>query len=104
MDKIAKFQFDHFYPQSKYLVNMAYLRMKNITVGYTIPQYLTRKAYIDRIRIYASFDNLFDFVNHNHGTGIDPEINTGSGSFGNGVWGRIDPMMRTYSFGIQIDI
>ena len=94
----------NFYPQSKYLVNMAYLRMKNITVGYTIPQYLTRKAYIDRIRIYASFDNLFDFVNHNHGTGIDPEINTGSGSFGNGVWGRIDPMMRTYSFGIQIDI
>ncbi len=94
----------NFYPQSKYLVNMAYLRMKNITVGYTLPRDITRKAYIDRLRIYASFDNLFDIVNHNKGTGIDPEINTGSGSYGNGVWGRIDPMMRTYSFGIQIDI
>ena len=94
----------NFYPQTRYLVNMAYLRMKNITLGYTLPRALTRKAYLDRVRIYASFDNLFDIVNHNNHTGIDPEMNNGEGSYGNGVWGRIDPIMRTYSFGIQIDL
>ena len=92
----------NFYPQTKYLVNMAYLRMKNITVGYTLPQNWTRKALIERLRIYASTDNLFDIINHNNGTGLDPEINTGSGSYGNGVWGRTDPIMRTYSVGLQL--
>ena len=92
----------NFYPQTKYLVNMSYLRMKNITVGYTLPQHLTRKALIERLRIYASTDNLFDIINHNNGTGLDPEINTGVGSYGNGVWGRTDPIMRTYSVGLQL--
>lgn len=93
----------NFYPQTKYLVNMAYLRMKTITVGYTIPQDITRKILINRLRVYASFDNLFDIINHNNDTGIDPEISTGSGNLGNGVWGRIDPIMRTYSFGLQLE-
>ncbi len=92
----------NFYPQSKYLVNMSYLRMKNITVGYTLPQHLTRKALIEKLRIYASTDNLFDIINHSNHTGLDPEINTGVGSYGNGVWGRTDPIMRTYSVGLQL--
>ena len=92
----------NFYPQSKYLVNMSYLRMKNITLGYTLPQHLTRKALIEKLRIYASTDNLFDIINHSNGTGLDPEINTGVGSYGNAVWGRTDPIMRTYSVGLQL--
>ena len=92
----------NFYPQTKYLVNMAYLRMKNITVGYTLPQHLTRKVLIEKLRFYASTDNLFDIINHNNGTGLDPEINTGVGSYGNAVWGRTDPIMRTYSVGLQL--
>ncbi len=92
----------NFYPQTKYLVNMSYLRMKNITVGYTLPQHLTRKAMIEKLRIYASTDNLFDIINHSNHTGLDPEINTGVGSYGNAVWGRTDPIMRTYSVGLQL--
>jgi outer membrane protein OmpA-like peptidoglycan-associated protein len=76
--------------------------MKNITVGYTLPQHLTRKVLIEKLRIYASTDNLFDIINHSNGTGLDPEINTGVGSYGNGVWGRTDPIMRTYSVGLQL--
>ena len=82
---------------------MAYLRMKNITLGYTIPQDITKKIYLSRVRIYAAVNNAFDIINHNKGTGIDPEMNNGEGSYGNGVWGRVDPIMRSYSFGIQID-
>lgn len=92
----------NFYPQTKYLVNMAYLRLKNITVGYTLPQRLTQKATIERVRVYGTITNALDIINHNNGTGLDPEINTGSGSYANGVWGRTEPFYRTYSVGIQI--
>ena len=94
----------NFYPQTKYLVDMSYLRMKNITLGYTIPKDITRKIYLSRVRVYGTITNAFDIINHNKGTGIDPEMNNGEGAYGNGVWGRVDPIMRTYSFGIQIDL
>lgn len=94
----------NFYPQDKYLVNLAYLRLKNLTVGYTIPQHLTRKATIEKIRIYASFDNLADLVNHTKQYGLDPENNYGEGSYVNGTWGRTEPIYRTYSFGIQVTL
>lgn len=92
----------NFYPQDKYLVNLAYLRLKNLTVGYTIPQRLTRKATIEKIRIYASFDNLADLVNHTKQYGLDPEMNANASV--NGTWGRTEPIYRTYSFGLQVSL
>lgn len=100
----------NFYPQTKYLVNMAYLRLKNITLGYTLPRQLTRKATIEKVRIYGSILNPFDIINHNQGTGVDPEISTGSNTgagnsnyAGNGAWGRTEPIYRTYSVGLQVE-
>ena len=97
---------NNFYPQDKYLMNLAYLRLKNLTVGYTLPQKLTRKATIEKVRIYASFNNLADLVNHTAQYGFDPEVSTGSGtgSFGNGTYGRTEPLMRSYSFGLQVTL
>ena len=96
----------NFYPQDKYLVNMAYLRLKNLTVGYTLPQHLTRKATIEKVRIYASFNNLADLVNHTAQYGFDPEVSSGrgTGSFGNGTYGRTEPLYRSYSFGLQVTL
>ena len=92
----------NYYPQTKYLVNMAYLRLKNVTIGYTLPKALTQKAKIEKVRVYVAANNLLDIINHNRGTGIDPEINTGVGSYGNAVWGRTEPIFRTYSCGLQV--
>lgn len=101
---------NNFYPQTKYVVNMAYLRLKNITVGYTMPRQLTRKATIEKVRIYGSILNPFDIINNNQGTGIDPEISTGTGtgagyghSTANASWGRTEPLYRTYSIGVQVE-
>ena len=96
----------NFYPQDKYLVNMAYLRLKNLTVGYTLPQHLTRKATIEKVRIYASFNNLADLINHTAKFGFDPETSTGrgTGSYGNGTYGRTEPLYRSYSFGLQVTL
>lgn len=92
----------NFYPQSRYLVNMAYLRFKNLTIGYTLPQNLTRKAYIDKVRVYFSANNICELINKSKAP-VDPEINSQeTDEPTNGTWGRIDPMYRTVSFGLQV--
>ena len=67
-----------------------------------MPKNIVNKVYLSKGRVYASINNAIDIINHNNGTGLDPEINTGVGSYGNAVWGRTDPIMRSYSFGIQV--
>ena len=95
----------NFYPQTRYLMNMAYLRFKNITVGYTLPIEITKKAYIQKARIYFSCDNPCLLYNGMKDYPIDPEIGSqwkSTSSYSNGTFGRTDPMMRTYSFGMQV--
>ncbi len=59
-------------PQTRYLLNMAYLRLKNITVGYTLPSNLTKKVMISKVRVYAALENFFTF-DHLGTLPIDPE-------------------------------
>ncbi len=95
----------NFYPQSKYLMNMAYLRFKNLTVGYTLPAEITKKALIQRARVYFSADNLCFLYNGARKIHVDPELNQTFGGLindGYGGFGRTVPMMRTLSFGIQV--
>ncbi len=97
---------NNYVPQDKYLINMAYLRLKNLTVGYTLPQKWTRKATIEKVRIYASFNNLADLVNHTAKYGFDPEVSRGkeAANYGYGAYARTAPLMRSYSFGLQVTL
>ncbi|MEG1459248.1 MAG: SusC/RagA family TonB-linked outer membrane protein [Acetivibrio sp.] len=81
--------------QSKYLLNMAYLRLKNLTVGYTLPRHLTKKAYMEKVRVYFSGENLFTLQNKH--LPVDPEI-----AQKESAWGRTFPYQRTFSFGLQV--
>lgn len=94
---------NNFYPQSKYLVNMAYLRLKNLTVGYSLPVDIASKVYLQKARIYFSANNLAELINKSNAP-VDPEVNDkeDGASLGNATWGRIDPMYRTISFGVQL--
>jgi len=49
----------------------SYFRMKNMTLGYTLPSSLTKKVYVDRLRFYITGNDLFCI--HNYPTGYDPE-------------------------------
>ncbi|MCH5220525.1 MAG: SusC/RagA family TonB-linked outer membrane protein, partial [Muribaculaceae bacterium] len=96
---------NNFLPSSRYLTNMAYLRFKTLTVGYTIPYYITRHALIQNARIYFSAENLCMLYNGAKKFGIDPEIfggDNGSGSMGVASFGRTYPMPKSFSFGIQV--
>lgn len=96
---------NNFAPQTKYLQNLAYTRVKNVTLGYTIPSALTKKVSIDKVRVYFSVQNLFTF---DHINGImDPECTGGwSSSTVNGIdmtyAGRAMPFNRSWSAGVQV--
>ncbi|MDR1681050.1 MAG: TonB-dependent receptor [Prevotellaceae bacterium] len=72
----------------------AYLRVKNIVVGYTLPKKITQSLRLGKVRFYVSAQNLFTISNAYEG--YDPEtwITSGSGSF--------YPVMRTCTAGIDI--
>ncbi|PST84502.1 TonB-dependent receptor [Pedobacter yulinensis] len=92
----------NFLVQSKYLLNMAYLRAKNITLGYTIPTRISSKIKIDRIRLYLSGENLFTFSDV--GIPIDPEIDYTAEQSDQASFGRVYPYRRTMSFGLQLTL
>lgn len=78
-------------PQTKYLQNAAYLRMKNITLGYSLPASLMRKWKTGRVRFYFSAENVFT-IKHLKAN-MDPE----------GLDGNIYPFQKTYSMGANIN-
>jgi hypothetical protein len=57
---------------SRFIEDGSYLRVKNVTLGYTLQQRFSNKIMLSSIRIYASAQNLFTFTNYG---GLDPEVN-----------------------------
>ena len=90
--------------QTRYLQNAAYLRLKNLVVGYTIPKVLTRKAKIENLRVFLSGQNLFEFTKlHDsldpEGLALDPDAESASGWVG---MGTAYPVQRVFSFGLEV--
>ncbi|BDD08225.1 SusC/RagA family TonB-linked outer membrane protein [Fulvitalea axinellae] len=70
----------------------AYLRLKNVTVGYTFPKHLTERLRINRLRVFANGTDLLTF--HNMKGGYDPEQPPGSAlSY---------PFAKTYTLGLEV--
>ncbi|MCF2519018.1 TonB-dependent receptor [Dyadobacter sp. CY351] len=81
----------------RYVQNVGYLRLKNIVLGFTIPERLSKKVRIPRARIYVSGENLFTYTPL-RSKYIDPE--QFDGDFTNG---RTYPLSKTYSAGLSIN-
>lgn len=93
-------------PQTNYLLNAAYLRFKNLTIGYTFPKELTDRIHVRGLRIYFSAENLtewsavkkyFDPETINQNQYTNPTSSPGRS--GNGF---TYPFQRSYSGGIQL--
>ena len=80
-----------------YVCDGSYFRLKNITLGYTLPQNLTRKVCIERLRIYFQAENLATWTKY---WGFDPEISSGATSLG--VDRGVYPQARTFTIGANI--
>ncbi len=76
-----------------------FVRLKNLALGYTLPNALTSKAKIDRIRVYSSIQNALLFTPYN---GSDPEVSSsGNATTTQGFDKNVTPNARTFTFGIQ---
>lgn len=93
--------------QDRYLLNMAYIRLKNLTVGYTLPRSLMNKIKLNSFRAYVGLENFITW-DHLKGLPIDPE-NIDGYSFWNTTGynlGRTStsiPAFKSVSVGIQVN-
>ena len=87
------------YPSTYFVENGSYMRLKNLQIGYTIPNLRG----IDRLRVYFQATNLFTITSY---TGLDPEVNiNGGGSDANlGFDEGYYPTAQTFMFGINLGL
>ena len=84
---------------SRFIEDGSYLRLKNITLGYTFPEQLTRKAHINKVRVYVTAQNLFCLTKY---SGYDPEVNTLTSPLMPGFdWGGY-PKSKAFTFGLEL--
>lgn len=93
-------------PQTAYLLNAAYLRFKNVTIGYTLPRALTKRIGISSLRVYVSGENIFEwsaiknyFDPETTNVDINPNPRVGVGRDGHGM---TYPFQRSYSAGLNL--
>lgn len=82
-------------PQTKYMQNAAYMRVKNVTLGYTLPASLTKKYKISRLRVYVTGENIFEVSSIKKY--LDPESITDG-------FGWEYPYQRKYAVGLNLDL
>ncbi len=81
-----------------YVENGSFLRLKNLTLGYTLPTSLSQKVKMQKLRIFITGTNLLTFTKY---SGFDPEIGARS-SLDIGIDRNIYPQARTFLFGVNL--
>lgn len=85
---------------SRFVEDGSFLRLKNLTLGYTLPHKWVRKFHASKLRIYGTAQNLFCVTKY---SGYDPEVNSASNNpMTPGLdWGAY-PKSRVFTFGIDL--
>ena len=87
-------------PSSVWVENGSYLKLRNFTIGYTLPASLSNKFTLSKLRVYVSSQNLFTITKY---SGLDPEIGTQNGNATqNGVDNGTYPSSRFFTFGLNV--
>lgn len=87
-------------PSDFYVEDGSFFRLKNLTVGYTLPKNLMERVKIDRVRLYVTAQNLWTITNY---TGFDPEMGSASDAFNQGIDRGIYPQARTFMVGLNVN-
>ena len=93
--------------QTRYMQNAAYIRLKNLQIGYTIPASLVRKAGITNCRVFVSGENLWTGTNLTKL--FDPETLNGGNTNSNAAapiksGGNAYPLLKTWSVGLSVSL
>ena len=87
---------------TRYIEDGSYLRIKNVTLGYTFPKKWMQKINFENIRVYCNIQNLYTFTKY---SGYDPEVGAStqdSSGYAYGVDNGRYPSPTTYSFGVSL--
>ncbi len=84
---------------SRFIEDGSFLRLKNMTLGYTLPEKLTRKFYVSKLRIYASASNLFCLTRY---SGYDPEVSMRNSPMMPSFDYSSYPKNRAFTFGVEL--
>lgn len=85
-----------------HLEDGSYLRLQNVTLGYTLPKNLTQRFFVEKLRVYVSGQNLWTSTNYN---GYNPEVNARpSNSLSPGEDYGTYPLAKTFLFGLNITL
>lgn len=82
-----------------YLEDASYLRINTITLGYTLPKHLTKKAWLSNARIYCTLNNVHTFTGY---SGYDPEVSASSSGLTPGVDNSAYPKSKSYVIGVNL--
>ncbi|MFT3948748.1 MAG: SusC/RagA family TonB-linked outer membrane protein [Agriterribacter sp.] len=83
-------------PNSRYMQNGAYMRVKNVTIGYALPKSVLQRLKLTKVRFYFSAENVFEITHLK--VKLDPE-SLGDGNRPQAAY----PFQRTYSFGLNLN-
>ena len=87
-------------PSSVWIEDGSYLKLKNLSIGYTLPASFLNKYSITKTRFYISAQNLFTITNY---SGLDPEIGIqGGNATQNGVDNGTYPSSKYFTFGLNV--
>lgn len=95
--------------QSRYLLDMSYLRVKNLTLGYTVPAGTLKRIGISNLRVYTALENFFTW-DKLKGLPIDPEavdgvnmfVDAAKNNYNSGRTGVGTPTFKSASVGVQL--
>lgn len=87
------------YNSTRWLEDGSFIRLRSLSLGYSLPKRLISKINIDRLRVYVQGDNLFLLTNY---SGIDPEVSDNLDPRYFGVDNFILPQLRTLNVGINV--
>ena len=90
------------FQSSRFLEDGSFLRLRNLTIGYTLPKNIASRFYLNKLRVYGSATNLFTITKY---SGADPEGNTAADQTNGTVQGldfAIPPQPRQFLFGFNL--
>jgi hypothetical protein len=88
----------NFRPSNYFLEDASFIRLRNIQIGYSVPQSLISKAHLNRLRIYVGAFNLLTITGY---SGFDPDLSN-NGIFSRGVDRGYYPLSKSFVAGVNI--
>ncbi|GAB3787557.1 hypothetical protein GCM10028818_52750 [Spirosoma horti] len=85
-------------PNSFYVENGSFLKMRSLVIGYTVSPLLLRKYGLNKLRVYAQGANLFTITKY---SGLDPEVSGLSSAFGVD-YGNYPSNQKNFIFGLNV--